>query len=208
MSSGLATESGNTAAFAVPPNAPRMRRKRMTTHRDAQCEPQVGRSDAWAVRRADDADAGPIQGVASAAWRDTYEGLLRPDTIETYIERAYSPERLRARITADRFYVAVGELGIVAFADAVVLPERIELAAIYALPEIRGQGAGTALLRTLLRVLPALPMTADVLAGNRKGEGFYEHRGFVARETMKAELFGEPVVERRWWRVLEVDPAR
>jgi len=24
---------------------------------------------------------------------------------------------------------------------------------------------------------------------------------------MEAELFGEPVVERRWWRVLEVDPA-
>jgi len=164
-------------------------------------------SDAWTVRRADAADAGPIGGVASVAWRDTYEGLLRPDTIETYIERAYSPERLRARIAADRFYVAVGELGIVAFADAVVLPERIDLAAIYAVPEMRGRGAGTALLRTLLRVLPALPMSADVLAGNRKGEVFYERRGFVARETMEAELFGEPVVERRWWRVLEVDPA-
>lgn len=164
-------------------------------------------SDAWTVRRADAADAGPIGGVASAAWRDTYEGLLRPDTIESFIERAYSPERLRARIAADRFYVAVGELGIVAFADAVVLPERIDLAAIYAVPEMRGRGAGTALLRTLLRVLPALPMSADVLAGNRKGEVFYERRGFVARETMEAELFGEPVVERRWWRVLEVDPA-
>jgi len=72
---------------------------------------------------------------------------------------------------------------------------------------MRGRGAGTALLWTLLRVLPALPMSADVLAGNRKGEVFYERRGFVARETMEAELFGEPVVERRWWRVLEVDPA-
>jgi diamine N-acetyltransferase len=164
-------------------------------------------SDVWTVRMADAADVGPIGAVASAAWRDTYEGLLRPDTIETYIERAYSPERLRARITADRFYLAVGEPGIVAFADAVVLPDRIDLAAIYAVPEMRGRGAGTALLRTLLRVLPALPISADVLAGNRKGEVFYERRGFVARETMETELFGEPVVERRWWRALGVNPA-
>jgi GNAT superfamily N-acetyltransferase len=164
-------------------------------------------TDAWTVRRADAADADPIWGVASAAWRDTYDGLLRPATIETFIARAYSPERLRTRIAADQFYVAVGEPGIVAFADAVVLPERIDLAAIYALPEMRGRGAGSALLRTLLRVLPDLPMTADVLAGNRKGELFYEHRGFVASETLPAELFGEPVVERRWWRVPDPDPT-
>jgi hypothetical protein len=41
---------------------------------------------------------------------------------------------------------------------------------------------------------------ADVLAGNRKGEPFYEARGFEPRETLDEQLGGELVAERRWWR--------
>lgn len=81
-----------------------------------------------------------------------------------------------------------------------VLPERVVLDAIYALPQLRGHGLGTALLTALLATLPPLPMTADVVAGNRKGEVFYERRGFVPRETLQVDLLGEAVVERRWWR--------
>ena len=77
---------------------------------------------ALTVRRATDADIEAVRHVAAAAWRDTYEGLLKP-----------------------------------------------------------GQ-----------------PISADVLDGNRKGETFYEARGFVPRERLEADLFGEPVVERRW----------
>lgn len=162
-------------------------------------------SEHWAVRRAKPEDADAIAAVARAAWRDTYHGLLREETIEAFVAAAYSADRLRARIASDHFYVAEGEPGIVAFADAIALPDRIELAAIYTLPELRGRGAGSALLQTLLRVQPDLPMTADVLSGNRKGEIFYERRGFVPREELRADLFGEAVVERRWWRHPERD---
>jgi hypothetical protein len=38
-----------------------------------------------------------------------------------------------------------------------------------------------------------------VLAGNRKGEVFYEARGFEPREVVEEQLGDELVSERRWW---------
>jgi GNAT superfamily N-acetyltransferase len=168
------------------------------------------------IRAAVASEAPAIAAVAAAAWRDTYAGLLRVDTIETFIERAYSRERLESRIDRDVFLVAerpvsgvVGRAGsdaeaadalqVVAFCDARDGDSHVELYAIYALPEARGQGAGTALLRALQARHPGRPIAAEVLAGNRKGETFYERRGFVPRERIDTELFGETVVERRWW---------
>ena len=154
----------------------------------------------WVVRRATVDDAAAIAAVASAAWSDTYTDLLHSETIEAFVRSAYSSERLVTRITSNHLYVASGDGPVVAFADAQVLSDRIVLGAIYALPQLRGHGVGTALLKALLAALPPLPMTADVVVGNRKGEVFYERRGFVPRETLHADLFGEAVVERRWWR--------
>jgi GNAT superfamily N-acetyltransferase len=151
-----------------------------------------------AVRRADAGDVAEIRAVAAAAWRDTYDGLLRAETIEAFIERAYSLERVERRIEADTFLVAVEAGRIVAFADARDADDRVDLFAIYALPDSRRRGAGSALLVELRARFPGIPIVADVLLGNRKGEGFYERLGFEPRGTVEAELFGEPVVERRW----------
>ena len=138
--------------------------------------------------------------VAAAGWRDTYAGLLKPETIESFIEGAYSAERVEARVSDDHFYVAEGPDGITAFVDALERDDRVELTAIYVLPEWRGQGAGTALLDVLAVLFPDRDISADVLDGNRKGEVWYERRGFSPRERLEATLLGEPVVERRWWR--------
>ena len=89
---------------------------------------------------------------------------------------------------------------IVAFVDAVEAGDDVELAAIYALPDERGRGAGTALLERIAALHPGASITADVLDGNRKGEAFYERRGFAPVETIEASLFGERVTERRWRR--------
>lgn len=151
------------------------------------------------VRDAFESDAAAIREVAVVAWRDTYASLLQPRTIDAFIEAAYSVEMVERRITRDVFLVAEDEGQIIAFADATILPDRMNLAAIYALPERRGNGAGTMLLRELRARFASLPIAADVLSGNRNGEVFYERRGFVPREVLEDELFGEPVVERRWW---------
>lgn len=154
----------------------------------------------WTTRRATKDDGPAIMAVAAAAWRDTYDGLLKSDTIESFIERAYSPERVESRVAEDHFYVAEGSEGIVAFADAIERVDRLELLAIYTLPEVRRRGTGTALLGKLLELFPGRDISADVVENNRKGEIFYERRGFAPRERLEATLFGEAVIERRWWR--------
>jgi GNAT superfamily N-acetyltransferase len=159
----------------------------------------------WRVRSAVVADAAAVRAVAASAWRDTCAGLLKTATIEGFIDRSYSIERLEWRIARHTFLVVEAGDRVVAFADAVEEPDRLNLVAIYVLPEVRGQGAGTLLLESLRARFPRLPIAADVLTGNRKGEIFYERRGFRPRETLEAELFGEPVVERRWW--LDVSPT-
>jgi GNAT superfamily N-acetyltransferase len=150
------------------------------------------------VRAAVAADVTVVRSVAAAAWRDTYAGLLRPATIESFIERAYSTERVFHRIEADIFLVAIDTSSIVAFCDALEREAQVDLLAIYALPERRGHGAGSALLGELRSRFSGRTIVAEVLVGNRKGEVFYEHRGFEPGETLETELFGERVVERRW----------
>jgi GNAT superfamily N-acetyltransferase len=151
------------------------------------------------VRDAVAADAAEVRAVASIAWRDTYGDLLRPATVEAFVEAAYSVEMVERRIDRSTFLVAEDGNRIIAFANAIAGLDRLNLAAIYALPERRGEGAGTLLLTALRARFPTLPIAADVLSGNRKGEAFYERRGFAPREILEDELFGEPVVERRWW---------
>jgi GNAT superfamily N-acetyltransferase len=151
------------------------------------------------VREAGPADAAAVRSVAEAAWRATYTGLLSSRTIDTFVDTAYSIDRLQRRIDRHTFLVVEEEGSIIAFADATPDDGRVNLGAIYADPARRGKGAGTLLLTELQSRFPGLPIAADVLAGNRKGEVFYERRGFVPREEIDSDLFGEPVVERRWW---------
>ena len=151
------------------------------------------------VREAVPSDAEAVRLVASASWRDTYADLLAESTIEAFLAAAYSVEMVEQRIARDTCLVVERRDQVVAFADAVREAGHLRVAAIYALPEWQGRGAGTILLTALRSRFPDLPLSADVLLGNRKGEVFYEHRGFVPHENLEVDLFGESVVERRWW---------
>jgi GNAT superfamily N-acetyltransferase len=78
------------------------------------------------------------------------------------------------------------------------------LVAIYADPDRRGLGLGTAALAAIVAAHPDLPVVADVLIGNLRGETFYAARGFAPREAIDEQLGSEHVAERRWW--LEAAP--
>ena len=77
--------------------------------------------------------------------------------------------------------------------------DRVTLVAIYADPERRGLGLGSAALAAIIGAHPDLPIAADVLIGNERGETFYAARGFVPREPIDELLGAEHVAERRWW---------
>jgi GNAT superfamily N-acetyltransferase len=151
------------------------------------------------VRRATPSHAPAIRVIADSAWRETYRELLRPETIDWFLERAYSEDRVALRIERNETWVAELDHAVAAFAESAIEPDRVTLVAIYADPERRGLGLGTALLDAITRAHPGLPVAADVLTGNVAGETFYIARGFVPEQDVDEELGGEHVRERRWW---------
>ena len=152
------------------------------------------------VIRATPSHVPSIRDIAVAAWRDTYRDLLRPETIDWFIERAYSEERVALRIERHETWVAGINGEVAAFAETAIEPDRVTLVAIYADPAQVGLGLGSALLDAIATAHPDLPITADVLSGNQLGESFYGSRGFEPREQLEEQLGAELVSERRWWR--------
>ena len=152
------------------------------------------------VRPATPADVEAIRRIARDAWRATYRGMLRDETIEWFLARGYAPERVELRIRRHETWVAEADGRVAAFAEAAVEPDHVVLVAIYADPAARGVGLGTALLDALLAAHPGAPIAADVLEGNALGEPFYAARGFAPRERIEEQLGDEIVIERRWWR--------
>ena len=152
------------------------------------------------VRPATRGDLLAIGRVADAAAWETYSGLLKPDTIGRLLSRDYSPAPLRRRLL--RGGVKVAETGrgeILAFVDAERDRWRVQLTAISTEPAYRRGGIARMLLASVRVSSPRLPICADVLLGNLDGERFYEALGFAPGEVMEGTLFGEDIVERRWW---------
>ena len=151
------------------------------------------------VRGAEPSDAPAIRAVAAAAWWATYAGRLADDAIARFLAQAYSTERIAVRIDRHEVLVAGASGAVDAFAELVDRDDHVQLAAIYTLPSLRGQGLGSALLAGVVAAHPGEDVAADVLLDNDLAEPFYAARGFVPGELLTDEIAGEPVSERRWW---------
>lgn len=152
------------------------------------------------VRAATPDDAAAIRDVATAAWRSTYAGLIADESIERFIASAYTIERVATRIERHVVLVAGETAGIVeAFAESVAQDDHVQVVAIYARPDARGRGLGTALLERVVALHPGEDLAADVLVGNDLAEPFYAARGFEPGELLTDEIAGEEIEERRWW---------
>jgi ribosomal protein S18 acetylase RimI-like enzyme len=109
------------------------------------------------VRRATPSHAPAIRAIADAAWRVTYQDMLRPETIDWFLERAYSEERVALRIERHVTWVADLADEVAAFAESAIEPDRVTLVAIYADPDRRGLELDSALLRAITSAHPDLP---------------------------------------------------
>jgi GNAT superfamily N-acetyltransferase len=154
------------------------------------------------VRAATAADAPAIRDVAVRAWRATYAGRITDETIERFLALAYADERVARRIDRHEVLVTARDgtgAAVEAFAEWADRDDHLQLVSIYALPEARGSGLGSALIAEVIALHPGQDIAADVLEGNELAEPFYAARGFVPGEALVDEIVGEPVRERRWW---------
>ncbi|MFQ5967801.1 MAG: GNAT family N-acetyltransferase [Acidimicrobiia bacterium] len=152
------------------------------------------------VRGAEPQDLEAVADIAARAWWDTYAPLLKPDTIRAVLAHTYSDRAMHHRWEDHPMFLVVDPEDPIAFAEAFIEDERIVLGALYVRSGDRGRGAGSMLLEQVAHIDPSLPVTSDVLLGARSAEAFYEAHGFVPGETVKSFLYGEPIVERRWWK--------
>lgn len=163
------------------------------------------RADVW-VRPADAADAPAIRRVAVRAWWATYTGRMTDQTIERFLAAAYSEERIARRIERHEVLVAgVAQDGrpwpvVAAFAEVARQEGHLQLVSIYALPEARGRGLGSALIEEIVAAHSDEDLAADVLIDNAFAEPFYAARGFEPGDELTDEIAGELIRERRWWR--------
>jgi GNAT superfamily N-acetyltransferase len=151
------------------------------------------------VRPAVRHDLVPVRRVADAAHWETYAGLLKPDTIGRLLTRDFSPAALRRRLLGGGMLVVDRSEVVVAFVDFLVGTSDTAIHAIATEPKSRRHGAARALVEAVRGTRPTHPIRADVLLGNLDGERFYEACGFAPGEVLHGTLFGEDVVERRWW---------
>jgi GNAT superfamily N-acetyltransferase len=151
------------------------------------------------IRRAEPSDLVEVAAIAEGSWRAAYAGLLKSETVSGWIETAYSPAALHQRWEDHPIYLVTDESSVVAFADAFIEDDQIVLSAICTHPAHRRRGAAGMLLEWVCSLAPPLPVIADVILGNHAAESFYETKGFVPGETFQLTLFGERLVERRWW---------
>lgn len=144
-------------------------------------------------------DLEAIQRIGTLSILHSYAGFLRPPTIDSWLDGVYSTETLVRRWQDHPIYVAEIDGVTAAFADAFIEDERIFLSALFTLPAFRLQGAGRSLVEKVRNVARSLPVTCDVLLGNDDAEIFFERLAFVPGETLRVTMFGEPVIERRWY---------
>lgn len=144
-------------------------------------------------------DVAAIQRIGTLSILDSYAGFLRHETLDFWLEGVYSTEALVKRWQDHPVYVADIDGVTAAFADAFIEDERIFLSALFTMPAFRLRGAGRCLVDQVRSLATSLPITCDVLLGNGDAEGFFERLRFVPGETLRVTIFGEQVIERRWY---------
>lgn len=148
-----------------------------------------------------------VQDIAKTSWHTTYEGIIPRPIQDKFLQTAYSSNQLIHRFQGSPFFVAEYNGTLVGFAHfSNVKEEQAELFAIYLMPNIQGQGIGTALLQHGMQALQgAKSLTVCVEKDNITGVHFYNAKGFQILEEFDDQFDGHILKTVRM--VLELPPA-
>ncbi|QHJ71362.1 GNAT family N-acetyltransferase [Planococcus halotolerans] len=145
------------------------------------------------IRNMKPEDIKDVQHVAKMSWNDTYEGIIPAHIQENFLNSAYSDEMMMRRLDVSSLYVAEAEAQIVSFANFSTVKEegKVELGAIYLLPEFQGKGVGTALLNEGIKnAQNASKVFINVEKENETGVTFYKAKNFKTLSEFEDDLEG------------------
>ena len=144
------------------------------------------------IRDAQPDDLHAVQRVARTTWDHTYRDNIPERVREEFVSRAYSADSLRLRMGSNVFLVALQDSNIVGFADFRPLSQtEVELAAIYVIPGMQGQGIGGRLFEAGGERFPSdTTFVLRVERDNAPALRFYEARGFRISGEFEEGLFG------------------
>jgi GNAT superfamily N-acetyltransferase len=154
------------------------------------------------IRDATSLDVEALVTLASNAFRDTYRSLDDPQDIEDYVASSLTPSYFRSHIDNPESRVFVVERldELIGYAlvtrspppPCVTDPAPIELARLYLRQDVKGQGLGAMMMRTVFDTARRFKATAiwlGVYDRNVHAREFYKRWGFVDVGT-KDFLFG------------------
>lgn len=135
-------------------------------------------------------DIPQVQQVAIKSWHTTYENIIPLNIQNNFLSKAYSEERLLARLSSSPFYVAKIDKQVIGFANFSnkKADGTVELFAVYLDPDFQGKGIGSALLQVGIEQLQPTQVFINVEAENRIGRQFYNAKGFQVIEKFN-EVF-------------------
>ena len=152
------------------------------------------------VRPATRGDLVSIARVAHAAAWAAWGGLLRPETITASLEGSFRPSAIKRLLLAGGILAAVDADGtLVGFAAASDAGDHVVASIHTTEPPHRHSESVRALIAAIRSRHPGLPVCVDVMLGDLEDERSCEVAGLVPGEVIQRSLFGEEVVERRWW---------
>ena len=145
------------------------------------------------IRNMQPEDTKQIQDVAKVSWNATYEGIIPFEVQENFLKTNYNDESMQRRLERSFLFVAEIAGKIVGFANFSPVREdgKVELGAIYLLPEQQGKGIGSALLQKGIDVLDGIKeIYINVERENKIGKTFYEAKGFEVVKEFDDEFDG------------------
>ena len=154
----------------------------------------TGKAD---VRDAGVDDVRETQSVARTTWDHTYCESVPESVRAELVSQAYSADSLRLRIESNGFLVAADGEEVLGFADFRPLSDtQAELAAIYVLPVMQGQGIGELLLETGIgRFSDSTRFVLRAERDNALAQRFYESHGFRRTADYTDAFYGHVVHE-------------
>jgi len=145
------------------------------------------------IRKARYKDTKQVQFISKESWHATYKGIIPLEVQDNFLKSAYNDDQMKLRLERSILYVAEVEDEVVGFANYSYVQKggKVELGAIYLLPEFQGKGIGSALLQQAIDELEDVKeIYINVERDNKIGRTFYEAKGFEIVKEFEDELYG------------------